>query len=220
MWKCERFEKIGNSGKSNNSQQNVWTLEMRKLLQFILKVRIFRKAHIAKQKRWTRGVIWSPWRSSMLPWGEGDSSFGTCGSCRMEPLPTLRETPDSGGILLWQGHQPQDWLPVVATFPRPEPLWLFSLGLFEGSGLHWITSNCIGTQSSIMWINWETMLSFRDVWLGNSRRGLECAWTSRAATLSTCSDVFMTHPHTAESNVLLIVCFKAFYLILIKTQLM
>ena len=65
------------------------------------------------------------------------------------------------------------------------------------------------TQSSIMWINWETMLSSRDLWLGNSRRGLESAWTGRAATLSTCSDVLMTHPHSAESSALLIVLLQS-----------
>ena len=67
------------------------------------------------------------------------AGWGHCPHC--EKLQTV-----AGGILWWQGHQPQDRLPVVATFPRPEPLWLFSLGLFEGSGLQWITSNCIGTE--------------------------------------------------------------------------
>ena len=92
---------------------------MHKLLRFILKVRRFRK-------RWTQSVIWLSWRSSRLPWGELDSSFRTSGSCRMGPLPTLRETPDSG----WRNplvtgssasrqtsrglHIPQTW--TIVTF--------------------------------------------------------------------------------------------------------
>ena len=190
---------------------------MHKLLRFILKVRRFRK-------RWTQSVIWLSWRSSRLPWGEWDSSFRTSGSCRMGPLPTLRETPDSG----WRNplvtgssasrqtsrgrHIPQTW--TLVTF-FSGVIWRIG-STVNHQQLYWNWR----TQSSIMWINWETMLSSRDVWLGNSRRGLECAWTGRAATLSTCSDVLMTHPHSAESNVLLIVLLQSILPNFHKTRLM
>ena len=190
---------------------------MHKLFRFILKVRQSRNDELGAlfgHPEEVQGCLEENETPASGP--VVHAGWGHCPHC--EKLQTV-----AGGILWWQGHQPQDRLPVVATFPRPEPLWLFFSGVIWRIGstvnhqqLYWNWR----TQSSIMWINWETMLSSRDVWLGNSRRGLECAWTGRAATLSTCSDVLMTHPHSAESNVLLIVCFKAFYLIFIKTRLM